>query len=249
MRKVEDILRLHGKSYHDFNLPNLSSREPTRIYNAEEERRKEERLKSSLNTELIIFYSIMSAIREVEKANNYNYFFLDGPAGSGKTFLYNTLMSVLRGEHKTVIPVALTGIAATLVSGGRIYHSQFKLPIKLKENSTFNIRHNFENAKLLKNAFLIIWDESTMATHYALDAVDRLLKDLMDNQSPFGGKVILLGGDFRQCLTVVKHANRTVIVESSIKFSRLWSCFKRLKLNRNMRTSGLNKGFNEWLIN
>src|SRR5208282_5791702 len=110
------------------------------------------------------------------------------------------------------------------------------------------MRHNFEDAKLLKNASLIIWDESTMATHYALEAVDRLLKDLMDNQSPFGGKVILLGGDFRQCLPVVKHANRTVIVESSIKFSRLWSCFKRLKLNRNMRTSGLNKEFNEWLI-
>jgi hypothetical protein len=84
-----------------------------------------------------------------------------------------------------------------------------------------------------------------MATHHALDAVDRLSKDLMDSQSSFGGKVILLGGDFKQCLPVVKHANKTVIVESSIKFSRFWSCFKRLKLNRNMRPSGLNKEFNE----
>ncbi len=66
------------------------------------------------------------------------------------------------------------------------------------------MRANSEDAKLLKDSSLIIWDEATIATHYALDAVDRLLKDLMNKNSPFGGKVTLLGGDFRQCLPVVK---------------------------------------------
>jgi hypothetical protein len=59
-----------------------------------------------------------------------------------------------------------------------------------------------------------------MATHHALDAVDRLLKDLMDNELPFGGKVILLSGYFRQCLPIVKHASRFV-VQSCIKYCRL----------------------------
>jgi hypothetical protein len=70
----------------------------------------------------------------------------------------------------------------------------------------------------------------------------------MDNDLPFGGKVILLGGDFRQCLPVVKHANRVAIVQSSIKHSRLWSSFQKLKLERNMRTSAGNQGFSDWLI-
>jgi hypothetical protein len=41
-----------------------------------------------------------------------------------------------------------------------------------------------------------------MAPSYALNAVDKLFKDLMSNELPFGGKVMLLGGDFRQCLPV-----------------------------------------------
>jgi hypothetical protein len=182
----------------------------------------------------------MSAINV--KGRN-NCFFLDGPGGSGKTFFYNTLMSILRGQSKIIIPVASTGIAATLLAGGRTYHSQFKLPILLKENSTSNMRFNSEDAKLLKESSLIIWDEATMATHYALDAVDRLLKDLLGNDSPFGGKVILLGGDFRQCLPVVKHGNRVVTVQSSIKYSRLCPSFEQIELERNMRTVGGNRLF------
>jgi ATP-dependent DNA helicase PIF1 len=187
-------------------------------------------------------------MRAINIRSQDNCFFLDGPGGSGKTFLYNTLMSVLRGKGKIVIPVASTGIAATLLSGGRTYHSQFKLPIPLKENSVSNMRGNSEDAKLLKGSSLIIWDEATMATHHALDAVDRLLRDLIGNDSPFGGKVILLGGGFRQCLPVVKHANRVVIVQSSIKYSRLWPTFQQLKLERNMRAVGGNKGFFDLLI-
>jgi tRNA A37 threonylcarbamoyladenosine biosynthesis protein TsaE len=74
----------------------------------------------------------MLAIGETEKANeakkvnNNNYFFLDEPAGSGKTILYNTLMSVLRGEHKIVIPVASTGIVATFASTGIVDFVIFK---------------------------------------------------------------------------------------------------------------------------
>ncbi len=79
----------------------------------------------------------MSAIK-VGKSDDC--FFLDGPGDSGKTFLYNTLISVLRGENKIVIPVVSTGIAATLLAGGKTYHSQFKLPIQLNKNSTSNMR-------------------------------------------------------------------------------------------------------------
>jgi hypothetical protein len=112
-------------------------------------------------------------------------------------------MSVLRGEDEIVIPVDSTGIAAKLLAGDKTYQSQFKLPIQLKENSTSNMRPNSEDAKSLENTSLIIWDESTMVTHHSLDAVDRHFKDHKDNDLPFDGKVMLLGGDFGQCLSIV----------------------------------------------
>jgi ATP-dependent DNA helicase PIF1 len=81
-------------------------------------------------------------------------------------------MSVLRGHDKIVIPVASTGIAATPLGGERTYHSQFKLSITLKENSTSNMKANSEDAKLIREASLVIWDEATMSTHHTLDVVD-----------------------------------------------------------------------------
>ncbi|KAF9490087.1 hypothetical protein BDN71DRAFT_1400539 [Pleurotus eryngii] len=56
-------------------------------------------------------------------------FFLDGPGGMGKTFIYNTLCNQVRSEGWIVLCVASSGIAALLMPGGRTAHSQFKIPI------------------------------------------------------------------------------------------------------------------------
>lgn len=42
-----------------------------------------------------------------------------------------------------------------------------------------------------------------MAYTKSLIALDRILRDLCGNESPFGGVVILLAGDFRQTLPVI----------------------------------------------
>jgi len=39
-----------------------------------------------------------------------------------------------------------------------------------------------------------------MAPRYALKIMDRTLRDIMNNDLPFGGKIILLGCDFKQLL-------------------------------------------------
>jgi hypothetical protein len=192
------------------------------------------------------FNKIINAIDNNEECYR-KCFFLDDPGGSGKTFLYNTLMNVIRGRHQIVVPVASTGIAATLLKGGRTYHSQFKLPVPLLDNSTSNMRPNSKDAEFLRDSKLIIWDESTMAPSYALNAVDNLLKDFMSNEQPFGGKVMLLGGDFRQCLPVVKHGNRVKVVQTSIKYSPSWQKFEQIKLSTNMRANN-DSVFSEWLL-
>ena len=44
-------------------------------------------------------------------------FFVDGPGGTGKSFVYKTVINYLRGQHKRLCVVASTGIAATLIGG------------------------------------------------------------------------------------------------------------------------------------
>jgi len=52
---------------------------------------------------------------------------------------------------------------------------------------------------------------------------------------PFGGKPIVLGGDFRQILPVVRKGSRSAVVSASITNSKLWQHVVLLKLHTNMR--------------
>ena len=45
-------------------------------------------------------------------------------------------------------------------------------------------------------AKVIVWDEAPMGHNDLIEALDRLLQDLMGNNLPFGGKVVILGGHF-----------------------------------------------------
>src|SRR5258705_1960212 len=86
-------------------------------------------------------------------------FFLQGPAGTGKTFVYGTLCNYLRSKGKIVLCCASSGIAALLLPGGRTSHSRFKIPLEISESSTCSIRHNTQLSSLLQKTDLIIWDE------------------------------------------------------------------------------------------
>ena len=80
----------------------------------------------------------------------------------------------------------------------------------------------------------------------ALKIVDKTLQDVCWSNIPFAGKLIILGGDFRQILPVVKRASQQIKVEDTIKYSKLWNHFKILKLFRNIRCS--NKDFSSLLL-
>ncbi|XP_012842348.1 PREDICTED: uncharacterized protein LOC105962582 [Erythranthe guttata] len=61
---------------------------------------------------------------------------------------------------------------------------------------------------MLSKAKLIIWDEAPMMHMYCFEALDKTMKSILDSDIPFGGKVVVLGGDFRQILPVVLKASR-----------------------------------------
>ena len=118
----------------------------------------------------------------------------------------------MRAQGQIALTVASSGIAATLLTGGRTFHSRFKAPLQPDATSVCNIKGQSTLAEVIRRAKLIIWDEAPMAHRHLLEALDRTLRDLMDSDLPFGGKVIVLGGDFRQILPVVKRGSHVQIV-------------------------------------
>ena len=75
-----------------------------------------------------------------------------------------------------------------------------------------------------------------MSSKHVLHAVDRCLRDIMNKDDiPFGGKLIVFGGDFRQTLTVVSGGNKAQIVEECFQSSYLWSDVDIMHLTINER--------------
>lgn len=74
-----------------------------------------------------------------------------------------------------------------------------------------------------------------MAHKMSLEALDRTLKDLRDNQNIFGGAMILLSGDFRPTLPVIPRSTVADEINACLKSSNLWRHVKTLQLTTNMR--------------
>jgi hypothetical protein len=106
-------------------------------------------------------------------------FLVFGNGGTGKTFVWTTLLSCLRGQGKIRLVVASLGIASLLLLGSKIAHSRFKIPIDLLNESTCNITQQMKVAELVCKVDLIIWDEAPMMHHRTFKAVDQTLCDLM----------------------------------------------------------------------
>ena len=70
----------------------------------------------------------------------------------------------------------------------------------------------------------------------AFETLDRTLKDILDNDHPFGGLIIVMCGDFRKLLPVVPKGSRPQIVMASIKESYIWQHIQIFHLRINMRT-------------
>ena len=111
-----------------------------------------------------------------------------------------------------------------------------KAPLTPSEDSTLAISGQSQLANLIRMSKLLLIDEATMLDRYQLEALDRTLRDLMNQPDiPFGGKILILAGDFRQCLPVVPGATRAGTVAHCINQSPLWSNFQLLRLSQNMR--------------
>ena len=176
-----------------------------------------------------------------------NVFFVDGPGGTGKTYLYKALLAKVRSLGEIAIAAATSGIAASIMPGGRTAHSRFKIPIKLGDNSICNFTKQSGTAVLLRTASLIIWDEVAMTRRQAVETLDRSLQDIMGCIEPFGGKVMVFGGDFRQVLLVVPRGTRAQITDATLLRLYIWENVHKVNLVQNMRAQS-DAWYSEFLL-
>ncbi|KAI5414867.1 hypothetical protein KIW84_040354 [Lathyrus oleraceus] len=111
-------------------------------------------------------------------------------------------MESLRSRGEIVLATASSGITATLLPGGRTVHSRFKIPIDIRPSSICGIQKQKDLANLIRVYAAIIWDEEPIKNKNCLEALDRSLQDICSNSDPFGGKVLIMGGDFHKVLPV-----------------------------------------------
>ncbi|XP_066354807.1 ATP-dependent DNA helicase PIF1-like [Miscanthus floridulus] len=187
----------------------------------------------SLNVEQRSAYDeIMAAVCSKQDG----LFFVDVPGRTGKTFLYRALLAKLRSQDKLVMATATSGVAAAIMLGRRTAHSRFKIPLTLQEGGCCSLTKQSGTTKLLQQAALIIWGDASMTKRQNVKALDNNLWDIMGRSNLlFGGKTVVLGGDFRQVLPVVRKGSRAQIVGASLRRSYLWESMRHLKLVRNMR--------------
>lgn len=241
---LEDkILQMGGKVLKEYHLPtpqrNLGNRLSSEMLRETSYDVKELDAYVASNEPLLVpdqraaYNAILGQIKE----NAGGIIFLDAPGGTGKTFVINLLLAKIRKESKIAIAVASSGIAATLLQGGRTAHSTLKLPFQFihEQHHICSIRKGTGEAKVLEVCELIVWDECTMAHRYALEALNNTLQDIRGNGKNMGGVVVLLAGDFRQTLPVVQKGTMADELKACLKSSYLWRHVKSLTLSTNMR--------------
>ncbi|KII66105.1 ATP-dependent DNA helicase pif1 [Thelohanellus kitauei] len=150
-------------------------------------------------------------------------------------------------KKNIALAIASSGIALTLLDGGRTAHSALKLPLNLQiaETPTCNINKNSGVAKVLQSCEIIIWNEFTMAHKKALKALHHTLKDLRGNERLFGSALTLLSGDSRQTLPVIPRLTAADELNACLKSSDLWRYFHKLSLQTNMRVEIQNDASSE----
>lgn len=97
--------------------------------------------------------SAYNAIIRSVMANEAALYFVSGFGGTGKTFLWTTIITSIRSSRKIVLAVASSGVAWLLLPGGRTAHLRFKIPVDLDETAICDIRRGTMLADLIKKNF------------------------------------------------------------------------------------------------
>ncbi|CAF4813900.1 unnamed protein product, partial [Rotaria sp. Silwood2] len=114
---IEEKPEEQGRRCSDFGIPSPTTAPYTfesKIINKEKELRIGQEMYSMLNKDQRSAADKILAAHH-EQSTTGSCFFIDGPGGTGKTYLYNTLYHLFMRQGVHDMPVAWTGIAASLM--------------------------------------------------------------------------------------------------------------------------------------
>ncbi|CAN6907960.1 unnamed protein product [Brassica oleracea] len=246
LHEIEKILKSNGTSLEAWEsmpkpISDFNHHENENVLIMDELAYDKEQLKAEHDRDFLkltaeqreIYDEVLGAVLEKKGG----VFFVYGFGGTGKTFLWRLLSAAIRYRGEICLCTASSGIASLLLPRGRTAHSRFGIPINPDDFSTCTLIPGSDQANLIKAASLIIWDEAPMMSKHCFESLDRSMTDIVGNKDnlPFAGKVVVLGGDFRQVLHVIHGAGRAEIVLESLNSSYLWKHVKVLILTKNMR--------------
>ncbi|KAG6650801.1 hypothetical protein CIPAW_06G067600 [Carya illinoinensis] len=154
---------------------------------------------------------------------------------SNQKFLYKALLATIRSRHLIAIATASSGAATSVLPGDS------------NKNFICSVSKQSGLAKLLQITKLIIWDEAPISRKEAIEALDRMLKDVNDSELSFSRKVVIFEGDFRQILPVVPKGTSQQQIDASLVSSYLWPTLTKICLTENMRAR-LDPDFSNYIL-
>ena len=211
-----DIIESYASSFMNIQANQQIDTEPTTI--------------DDLNVEQ---KEVFDKFLEMIDAENGDVIFLDAPGGMGKTFLLKFILGYVRRTRGEILATASSGIAATLLHQGKTLHSTFNVPLNIinTNNPSCALSRSSSKAIAIGISKVIIIDKAPMLHKKVYHAIDFSLKDILNNDTLFGGKPILMSGDFRQILPIIIRGHRVDTVNATIKRSYIWHSIEVMKLN------------------
>ncbi|THH26548.1 hypothetical protein EUX98_g7646 [Antrodiella citrinella] len=178
--------------------------------------------------------------------------YLGGMGGTGKSQVLKAVIGWLtvNGEGYRIVVMAPTGTAASLV-GGATYHSTLGLGTHGKGTSMSKLNAIRDRLRLVDLFFV---DEVSMMSCLDVYKISEQLSRIYQNTlEPFGGKNIVLAGDFAQLPPIggpavslysrsigLQSAARTLEMQKKTMGKALWHLIKIVViLRKNMRQQGM----------
>uniref|UniRef100_A0A914H7G4 ATP-dependent DNA helicase n=1 Tax=Globodera rostochiensis TaxID=31243 RepID=A0A914H7G4_GLORO len=135
-------------------------------------------------------------------------------------------------------PMATTGIAADLLYEGQTVHKRLCRAKHVDSSTALNVDYESNFAHMLRSIHGMIIDEISMQHREVLEYVDRLLRSVAPKRLeniPFAGKVVVLGGDWKQLAPVIPGGGHLDQKNASVKSSTLFKHFTTIRLTANHR--------------
>ena len=114
-------------------------------------------------------------------ANRERLFYVDGRTGTGKIYLYNYIISILRQDNYNVSTSAWTGTI----------HSTFKVPVSKDNQLCCIVNNQIACADYLCSINVFILDEAPMISKPVLEAINALMQDISNLHFPLVGRSLL----------------------------------------------------------